>query len=147
MSLEENKTLVRRYIEIVWNGRNTAALDELLASNYKRYVSATATPLTREDQRERITAFHAGFPDLHFMIEDLFAENDRVTFRVTFRGTHQGRLPFWQGITATGKQVTVTVLDVVRVEEGKFVEQWGGPDALDLLLQLGVTISPGPQRT
>jgi len=44
---EENKALVRHYIEVVWNQRNIAALDELLAPNYQRYVSATAAPLSR----------------------------------------------------------------------------------------------------
>jgi len=48
MSTEENKALVRRYIEVVWNQRDLAALDELLAPNYRRYVSATAAPLSRE---------------------------------------------------------------------------------------------------
>jgi len=47
MSAEENKALVRHYIEVVWNQRNVAALDELLAPNYQRYVSATAAPLSR----------------------------------------------------------------------------------------------------
>lgn len=58
MSAEENKALVRHYIEVVWNQRNVAALDELLAPNYQRYVSATAAPLSREGQRRRITGFH-----------------------------------------------------------------------------------------
>jgi predicted ester cyclase len=141
MSAEEDKALVRRYIEVVWNQRNLAALDELFAPTYQRYVSATATPLTREGQRQRIAGFHTAFPDLHFTIEDLLAEGDRVTFRVTMRGTHKGPFPYLQGIAPTGKQVTISVLDVVRVEEGKFAEQWGGPDSLDLLQQLGATVS------
>jgi predicted ester cyclase len=126
MSAEENKALVRRYIEVVWNQRNTAALDDLLAPTYERYVSATTAPLTSEGQRQRITGFHTAFPDLHFTIEDLFAEGDRVTFRATLRGTHKGPFPY---------------LHVVRVEEGEFAEQWGGPDSLDLLQQLGATFS------
>ncbi|MBV8212735.1 MAG: ester cyclase [Verrucomicrobia bacterium] len=143
MSAEENKELVRHYIEAVWNQRNIAALDELLAPNYRRYVSATAAPLSREGQRQRINGFHTAFPDLHFTIEDLLAESDRVTFRVTLRGTHQGVFPFFQGIAPTGKQVTISVLDVVRVEGKKFAEQWGGPDLFDLLRQLDAL--PFPQ--
>ena len=146
MSIEEHKALVRRYIEVVWNKKNSAALDGLLAPNYRRYVSATATPLTREGQRQRVTGFQTAFPDLHFTIEDLFAEGDRVVFRATLRGTHQGVFPFLQGIPPTGKQVMVSVLDVVRVEDGKFAEHWGGPDGLDLLQQLGSAISVSPER-
>jgi predicted ester cyclase len=143
MSAEENKALVRRYIEVVWNERNAAALEEFLAPHYKRYVSATAAPLSGEGQRQRVTGFHTAFPDIYFTIEDLFAEEDRVVFRATLRGTHQGSFPLSQGVAPTGKQVTISVLDVVRVEDGKFVEHWGGPDAWDLLQQLGVTISSG----
>lgn len=146
MSAEENKALVRRYIEVVWNQRNIAALDELFAPNYQRHVSATAEPLSGEGQRQRIAGFHTAFPDLHFTIEDLFAEGDCVTFRVTLRGTHQGSFPFLQGIAPTGKQVTIAVLDVVRLEQGKFVEHWGGPDLLDLLRQLGAVVSVGPEN-
>jgi predicted ester cyclase len=137
MLAEENKALVRRYIEVVWNQRNIAALDELLAPNYQRYVSATAAPLSSEGQRQRIAGFHTAFPDLQFAIEDLLAEGDRVTFRATLRGTHQGLFPFLQGIAPTGKQITISVLDVVRVEGKKLAEHWGGADLFDLLRQLG----------
>jgi len=137
MSTEDNKALVRRYIEVVWNKRNAAALDEFVAPNYKRYPSPTVTPLTCEGQRERITGFHAAFPDIHFTVEDLFAEGDRVLFRARMRGTHQGLFPF-QHVAPTGKQVTVSVIDVVRIEHGRFAEHWGGPDYLDLLQQLGL---------
>jgi predicted ester cyclase len=146
MSAEENEALVRRYIEVVWNKRETGALDEFLAPHYKRYVSATATPLSSEDQRQRVTGFHVAFPDIHFTIEDVFAEGDRAAFRATLRGTHQGQFPFFQGMAPTGKQVTVSVIDLVRIEHGKFTEHWGGPDLLDLLQQLGAAISVGPER-
>jgi predicted ester cyclase len=45
-----------------------------------------------------------------------------------------------------GKQVRVSLLDVVRVENGKFAEHWGGPDLLDLLQQLGAVVSVSPER-
>lgn len=138
MSAEEKKALVRRSIEVVWNQRNTAVLDELLAPHYQRHISATAAPLSSEGQRQRITGFHTAFPDLHFTIEDLFAEGYRVIFRATLRGTHQGPFPLLQGTAPTGKQVTICVLDVVRVAGGKFAEHWGGPDLLDLLQQPGL---------
>jgi predicted ester cyclase len=54
------------------------------------------------------------------------------------RGTHQGE---FLGIPPTGKQVTVGLVDVIHIENGKFVEQWGGPDLLDLVQQLGGEIS------
>lgn len=99
-------------------------------------------PLRKEGQRQRITGFHTAFPDLHFTIEDLLAEGDRVTFRATLRGTHQGPFPFLKGIPPTGKQITISVLDVVRVEGKKLAEHWGLPDLFDLLQQLGALRLP-----
>ncbi len=138
MSIDDHKALVRRYIDEVWNGSQPAA--PFFAPHYKRYVTATAVSLTGAEQNQRIIIFHSAFPDLHFTIDDLFAEDDRVVFRVTMRGTHQGR---FGTIAATGKQVTVTVLDVVRIEQGVFAEHWGGPDLFDLLQQLGAVGSIG----
>ena len=143
MSAEENKSLVRRYLDEVWQERNIAALDEFLAPNYRRYLSPTAGPLTPEGQRQRITGFRAAFPDLHLTLEDIFADGDRVAFRSTIRGAHQG---VFQGLAPTGKQVTVSLLDVVRIENGRFAEHWGGPDLWDLLRQIGAEVSIGPDR-
>ena len=143
MSAEDNKALVRRYLEEVWHEGNIAAVDAFLAPHYRRYLSPAAAPLTLDGQRQRLTGFRAAFPDIQLTIEDMFAEGDRVAFRSTMRGTHQG---VFQGIAPTGKQVTVSLIDVVRVEHGKLVEHWGGPDLWDLLQQLGAVVSVGQDR-
>ena len=80
-----------------------------------------------------------GLPDYHATVEDEAAEGDKVMYRVTFRGTHQGEL---MGIPPTGKQVTIAAIDIFRIAEGKIAEHWGIADKLGLLQQLGV--APGP---
>jgi predicted ester cyclase len=82
----------------------------------------------------------AAFPDLQLTVEDIIAEGDRVAVNLTARGTHRGT---FQGIAPTGKTVTVSAFEVVRIENGKLVEHWGGPDTLNLLQQLGAVISAG----
>jgi predicted ester cyclase len=82
----------------------------------------------------------AAFPDIHETIEDMLAEGDRVVTRSTWRGTHQGA---FLGIAPTGKQVSVTGIDISRVASGKFVEHWQAADNLGLLQQLGVIPVPG----
>jgi steroid delta-isomerase-like uncharacterized protein len=139
MTARENKALLRRYIEEVWHKSNTAALDDFLAPNYRRHVSATTPPLTLDGQKQRLAGFRTAFPDIELTLEDVLAEDDRVAFRSTIRGTHEAE---FQGIAPTGSRVTVALLDVVRIEDGRIVEQWGGPDMLDLLRQLGATVSP-----
>ncbi len=139
MPAEESKAVVRRYIDEVWHKRNLAAVDAFLAPHYRRYVSPTAAPLTLEGQKQRLAAFRSAFPDIELTVEDMLAEGDRVAFRSTIRGTHAG---VFLGIPASGKRVTVALIDVVRVEHARIVEHWGGPDIFDLLQQLGAGISP-----
>jgi predicted ester cyclase len=68
-------------------------------------------------------------------IEDLIAEGDLVSFRVTYRGTH---LSSFMGIAPTKKLVFGFAFEIVRIENGKMTEHWGGPDMLNLLQQLGM---------
>jgi len=138
MSAEANKALLRRYIEQVWDRKNLTAIDEFLAPNYKRYRSPTGEPLTRDGQKQLLNTFRAAFPDIQLTVEEIIAEDDRIAFRSTIRGTHQGE---FLGIVPTGKPIMVGLVDVIHIENGKFVEQWGGPDLLDLLQQLGAEIS------
>jgi predicted ester cyclase len=136
MWADSHRALVRRYIDEVWNGRQPAA--PFFAPGYRRYLTATAPPLTGAQQQQRIIDFQAAFADRHFTVEDLVAEGDRVVFRATMRGSHQGA---FRDIAPTGGPIAVAVLDLVRVEGGAFVAQWGGPDLFDLLLQLGAVVS------
>src|SRR5215469_10940500 len=103
-SVEDNKAVIRQYLEEAWNQKNLGILDQLTGSNYARYISGQASPLDREGQKQRIASFHQALPDVHLTLEDLIAEGDRVVFRITLRGTHQSAL---MGVPPTGKQVTV----------------------------------------
>jgi len=138
MSTEENKALLRRYIKEVWDKQNPAAVDEFLAPDYKRHRSPTIEPLTRDDQKQLLTKFRAAFPDIQLTVEEIIAEDDRVAFRSTIRATHQNE---FLGIAPTGKKVTVGLVDVIHIENGKFVEQWCGADLLDFVQQVGAEIS------
>jgi predicted ester cyclase len=55
----------------------------------------------------------------------MLAERDRVAYRGTIRGTHRGS---FLGIEPTGRRVTVSFFAIVRVADGKLVEEWGGLD-------------------
>jgi predicted ester cyclase len=74
-------------------------------------------------------------------LEDIVAEGDRVAYRLTIRGTHRG--PFL-GVPPTGRRVTVSFFAIVRVEDGKLAEEWGGLDQSDLLRQLRAPADPSP---
>ena len=140
MSAEENKAIVRRYLDEAWTKRNVNIIDELMASDYARYLPGLDKPLDREGQKQRIAGFHKAMPDMVFIVDDLFAEGDRVVFRVTLRGTHQGA---FMGVAPGGKQLTVTAIDIARLENGKIVDHWGQMDMLGLMRQLGLVPTPG----
>lgn len=133
MSAEENAQLLARYIHEVWEEGRIEALEHYLSADYRRHVSPTLPPLDRSGQVERLKSFRSAFPDITLEVEDVLAASDRVAFRSTMRGTHRGELA---GIRPTSRQVTVSLVDIVRIEDSRFVEQWGGPDMSDLFRQL-----------
>ncbi len=137
MSTEQNKMLVRRYYDEVFNQGKYDVMNEIHAPNYKFHLANNPPnlPDNREGLRQIIMAYRQGLPDLHFTIDDIIAEGDRVVCRWTVSGTQTGEM---LGIPPTNKRATVTGTDVERVENGKLVEGWGVFDQLGLLQQLGV---------
>jgi steroid delta-isomerase-like uncharacterized protein len=136
MSAEDNKALARRGFEETMNQRNLAVLDELHVPDFV-FHAASRTIQGREPFKQFISMFLTAFPDLHVTIEDMIGEGDRVVVRFTYRGTHKGDL---MGIPPTGKQVAVTGISIMRVANGKFLEEWINTD---LMQQLGVVSVPG----
>jgi steroid delta-isomerase-like uncharacterized protein len=135
----EGHELVRRYVERIWVEGDIDALPELLAPTYRRHLSPRDEPLTLDGQRQRLAGIRAAFPDATLTVESVIAEGDLVAFRSILRGTHRG--PFL-GLPPTGRRFEVSIVDVLRVAHGMVVEHWGGPDMLDLVRQLGATLTP-----
>jgi predicted ester cyclase len=123
MSAEENKTLVRREQEELWNHTgNLDAAEELFAHDYV------------EAAEQEAADFRRGFPDVVSTIEDLIAEGDRVVARWRSSATHRGE---YMGIPPTGKEVEFTGISVYRIEAGKIAESWTVEDQLGLMRQIG----------
>ena len=139
MSTEENKAVVRRFYEAFYKGKEAAmtALEELYAA--PDYVWHSPSPgvfpdLDRAGMKQMMPAFFTALPDLHYTVEDLIAEGDKVVSRFTARATHQGE---FMGVPATGKVVTFTGIYISRFAGGKCVEDWFSGDMLGLFQQLG----------
>ncbi len=134
MSAEENKALLRVWVEEVWNKSNVALVDEKIAPNYVYHDPEH--PLHGPAGFKSLHAmYRSAFPDLHFTIEDMVAEGDKIAWRFKAEGTHQGEL---QGIPPTGKRVVVAGTLISRIVSGQFVEDWNALDMLGMLQQLGV---------
>jgi predicted ester cyclase len=141
MSAETNKALVRRFVEQIISEGNLAVADELIATNYIYYGPGMEVS-GPDGIKQLFTMLRGAFPNWYETIEDLIAEGDKVVFRVTGHGTHQGE---FMGIPPTGRQVTVKGIDIVSITAGQIVEHWANFDQLGMLQQLGVI--PAPEQT
>lgn len=137
---EENKAIARRIYEEFWNEGNVATLVEVYAEDGVNHGLPPGMPPGIEGTKAYLGMFRSAFPDTQMTIEDQIAEGDTVVTRWTATGTHTGEL---MGIPATGKQVTVTGIDVNRFAGGQIVEAWGQFDQMGLMQQLGVIPEPG----
>jgi steroid delta-isomerase-like uncharacterized protein len=135
MTAETNKATIRRIVEEIQNGDNLALIDELLAPNFVNHTPAPGLSPDREGIKHLLSMFRAAFPDGVMTIEDMIAEGDKVATRKTYRGTHQGQ---FLGIPPTGRHVSVGLIDMMRLVDGKVVEHWNVGDDLSLLQQLGL---------
>lgn len=131
--LEENKVLVRRWMEEPFN-ENWATLDELLSPDYVWHQAGRSEPLRREEAENFMRAFVDAFPDNSITIEDMIAEGDKVVTRYTVSGTHKGD---FMGIPATGKEITFTAICISQVSDDRIIEEWDEGDVLGFMQQLG----------
>jgi steroid delta-isomerase-like uncharacterized protein len=135
MAAEENRTTIRRFLEELFNQQDMSAIDRYLAPDYVDHLVPPGVPPTRDGFRQFISAFFAGLPDIHYTIEDVLADGDKVAVRLTAQGTQRGE---FMGIPATGKQATWGEMHIGRMQDGKIVEHWGQIDNMGMLQQLGV---------
>ena len=120
MSTEDNKAIVRRYIEELDKG-NVAVIDELMSPNYVDHNAGPGEQPDREGLKQYYTEFFPAFSDVHTTINQLIAEEDKVVVHLTSSGKHTGE---FLGKAATGKQLTMTVIRIFRIADGKIAENW-----------------------
>jgi steroid delta-isomerase-like uncharacterized protein len=139
MSTEQNKSIVRRWVEEGWNKGNLTVVDQVYAPDYVQHESSPMPVTSSEALKQYVAGYRTAFPDLHATIDDLIAEGDKVVWRFTSTGTHDG--PF-MGIPPTGKHGVVPGIVIFRLENSRIAEAWVNIDALSLLQQLGVIPAP-----
>ena len=131
--MEENKILIKSFVEDVFNKHNLTAINKYLARNL-----TNESEKIPESFKNSLTALFSSFPDLHVTIEHLIAENNFVVVFLNFTGTHKGE---FQGFQPTNKPVKIRSADLYRIENGKIIEHWDVVDQLDLLQQTGELLS------
>jgi steroid delta-isomerase-like uncharacterized protein len=131
----DNKTIVRRLYDEVWNKRRLEVIDALISPSH-----ALNDPLASDAQvgpklyKRRVVELTKSFPDLHFSIEDMIAEKGKVVASWIISGTHKGE---FMDIPATGRKVSVEGITIHLITNGKILDSCARWDALDLMRQLG----------
>jgi steroid delta-isomerase-like uncharacterized protein len=134
MATEENKRIIRRYLEEVWNHGRLAVVDELVAPGFVLHDNPYPDDLPGPaGVRQAYAQQSASFPEQHYIIEDIFAEADRVAVRATFCFTHSVDV---DGVPPTGRRIAVRDINLYRVVGGQLVEQWWAYDVSGMLERL-----------
>ena len=141
MSVKENKALVRRFLEESNKGKAAAmaVIDELCATNIVYHGGGGEEIRGLKDYKQSTSESYNASPDLHFTIDDMVFEEDKVAVRFTLTGTHKGE---FMGRPPTNKKLTMWGIIIYRVVGGKFVEGWERSDTLGLMQQLGLIPTP-----
>src|SRR5438067_4448409 len=131
---ELGKELSRRFTEEVWNKGNLDAIDELLTADHVGYEPTSGETHGPQATRELVSVYRGAFPDMRMTIDNGFAEGDWVAVHWTAVGTHTGEL---MGVAPTGREVTVSGIQLNRIADGRIAESRGIFDALGMLQQVG----------
>ncbi len=134
MSTEANKAVVKRYWNELWNDKRGEIIDEIAVDPVTFHFpdgQAHQPPTLHKWFETALVAF----PDVHFAVDIMMAEDDLVATRWSYLATNTGE---FLGRPATGKRVIDKGIDIFRIENGKIVEMWVAQDSLGLLQQLGV---------
>ncbi|HOS82607.1 MAG TPA: ester cyclase [Methanoregulaceae archaeon] len=139
MTVSKNKEIVREFFEKGPSGGDIAAADALLAPEFSLHVPLPVSGPGTEAINAVIISCRAAFGGLHVTIEDMIAEEDKVTCRFTARGVHHGE---FMGVPPTGKEIMMTGIEIFRIKNGKIAELWGEANLMGLAQQLGIVPAP-----
>jgi steroid delta-isomerase-like uncharacterized protein len=132
---EQNKKLLRKAVEEIWNKGNFDRLKELVSADFVIHFPRPGEDIRGpENVKHFYTELRNAFPDIHFTIVDQIAEGDKIVTHWSATGTHKGE---FKNIPTTGKRVTFNAMDIDKISDGKFVECWTNVDELGLMQQLG----------
>jgi steroid delta-isomerase-like uncharacterized protein len=137
---DDPKDVVSGFVKNVQHDGNIEASGDYISEDLVDHSAPPGMPPGLDGAKAIFAMIRAGFSDHDAVIHDQIAEGDKVVTRKTFTGTHDGE---FLGVPPTGRKVTIEVIDIVRVQDGKIVEHWNVVDLLGALQQMGA--APGDQ--
>lgn len=131
----DNKALVRRWFDEVWNNRRIDLAREMIRDDVVAFgLAEGGNAVTFDGFRSFYTRFVGAFPDIRITVDDVIADGDRTACRLRGVGTHTGPE---LGVAPTGKRVAFTAIIWTRWADGKMVEAWNEFDAWGMMQQIG----------
>lgn len=131
---EKNKNLIRNYINTVINTGNVESIEQYIHEDYTEIHEGKPYQMGIQGAVEHIQGVYATYPDLYLRVDHQIAEADWVATSYTMRGTHTGE---WMNIAPTGKKITVTGVNLDRIQNGKIIEHGGAANLLLTFLKIG----------
>jgi steroid delta-isomerase-like uncharacterized protein len=132
--MDTHRDFFKQFVQFI-NTADENLAQQLISPLAKFHVPAQPEPLQGPKGYLMIIAMmRSGFPDIQWTLEEMIAEGDKVAVRYTMRGTHQGG---FFGFAATGKSILVQAINFYRLVDDQIVEEYGQPDMLELLKQIG----------
>ena len=132
--METTTAFFKQFVQFI-NTADENLAQQLISPVAKFYVPGHPEPLTGPKGYLMIIAMmRSGFPDIQWTIEDMIKENGKVAVRFTMRGTHRGS---FFGVPATDKSIVVQAMNFYRLADDQIIEEFGQPDMLGLLTQIG----------
>ena len=136
--MKTNEELFRTFIDDGFSKGDITVFDQYASPDFIEHQNGFNPP-NAEGAKKSISNLHKAFPDFSLTIEDIIIKDDMIWGRMTARGTQKGQ---FGPLPPTGKKFEITVIDIMRFNNGELVEHWGVPDRLGLMEQLGMKPPP-----
>ena len=134
MTADDNAELIRHFHRTLFESRDLSVIDQFFAADFMSHNNPPGLPPGVEGVKAFFGMFRDAFPDVAVEIDELVAADDKVAVATTTTGTHEGEL---LGFAPTGRSISVTGIDIVRIEDDRIVEHRGLTDIVGLMRQLG----------
>jgi steroid delta-isomerase-like uncharacterized protein len=136
----DHTSSINRLYDLI-NAGDIDGFGRQLADDFVEREEIPGLPPTKDGVVQYFRIMLAAFPDMRMDVQDSFASGEKAVARLQINGTHQGE---FMGIPATGKPVSVKLIDITRFgDDGLAREHWGVADLLAMMQQLGVIPAPG----
>ena len=140
----DNKAIVRRLYEEVWNKRKLEIISEIISPSHALQApNISGSSIGPAAYKRNVSLFLAGYPDLRLTIQDIISEKEKVVACWTMSGTHKGD---YMGVPATNKKVSVDGITIHHIANGKIMDSCSNWDALGMMQQLGAVPALGGSK-